>query len=349
MRAADRLRSWVPRWWAGEGGPAGDALTLLLAPAEAAFRVVSAARGQLYDASVLRSERAPIPVVSVGNVTTGGTGKTPVAAMIARRLLEGGRRPAVVLRGYGADEVEVHRELNPTIPVEVARRRVEGVAAAAAHGCDCAVLDDAFQHRSLRRDLDLVVVAAERWRPPRRLLPRGPWREPPAALLRADHLLVTRKTADAAQAGRVIEEVRSLGFTGGSGIVHLRLGELERLEAASGSELTADAVPELKGGRFLAVTTLAEPQLLIEQLRSAGADVELIAFPDHHEFTSADIAAISDRVRSTSRTLLMTRKEAVKLRHRVGHPAYVVSQAVEVEKGSEALDDAIRRAVESGR
>ena len=96
-----------------------------------------------------------------------------------------GAQPAVVLRGYGEDEPLVHERLNPSIPVIVNPDRARAVALAAARGATIAVLDDAFQHRAIRRDADLVLVSADRWTPDVRVLPAGPWREPLTALRRA--------------------------------------------------------------------------------------------------------------------------------------------------------------------
>src|SRR5690242_15793153 len=98
----------------------------------------------LYDTGVFASHDPAIPAVSVGNVTVGGTGKTPVAAWIATELVERGARPAIVLRGYGDDEPLVHARLNPNVPVIVAADRVAGIAQARDTGATIAVLDDAF-------------------------------------------------------------------------------------------------------------------------------------------------------------------------------------------------------------
>ncbi|HEX6910119.1 MAG TPA: tetraacyldisaccharide 4'-kinase, partial [Longimicrobium sp.] len=202
-----RPDGFARRVWAGEGGALGAALRVVLAPAEAAFRGVVAARNGAYDRGWLRAERVDVPVISVGNVNVGGAGKTPFAAWLARGLADRGRKPAIALRGYGEDEIVLHRELNPDIPVFRGRRRVEAARAAVAAGGDAVVLDDAFQHRALARDLDLVRVAVEGWEPRPRLVPRGPWREGPQALARADAIVLTRKSADAARAATVEREV----------------------------------------------------------------------------------------------------------------------------------------------
>src|SRR5690349_18685175 len=135
---------------------------LALAPLEAVYGAAVTLRGKLYDAGILRTRETAIPAVGVGNLSVGGTGKTPFAAWIARALANRGARPAIVLRGYGEDEPLVHRVLNPTIPVIVAADRVRGTVQARSTGADIAVLDDAFQHRRARRRADIVLVSADR-------------------------------------------------------------------------------------------------------------------------------------------------------------------------------------------
>src|SRR5687768_4648197 len=204
MKRPDELAREV---WAGGGGAAGAALRLLLAPAEAGYAAVIGARNGAYDRGWLRSERVDVPVISIGNISVGGAGKTPFAAWVARRLREWGRRPAIALRGYGEDEILLHRELNPDVPVFRGKRRAEAAREAVAAGCDAVVLDDGFQHRALARNLDVVLVPVEGWEPRARLVPRGPWRERPRALGRADVIVLTRKSADVARAAEVEREV----------------------------------------------------------------------------------------------------------------------------------------------
>jgi tetraacyldisaccharide 4'-kinase len=121
--------SAVERLWYGAGAPARLARALL-APAAWTYAGVTAVRGTLYDRGVLRTHVPAIPVLSLGNITVGGTGKTPVAAWAAARLHERGARPAIVLRGYGGDEPLVHERLNPDVPVIADANRVRGVARA---------------------------------------------------------------------------------------------------------------------------------------------------------------------------------------------------------------------------
>jgi tetraacyldisaccharide 4'-kinase len=346
MSAADSARRWVSRWWRGEEQgviPAG--LTVALAPAEAIFRTMVHLRRVAFDSGLLRSEGAPVPVVSVGNITVGGTGKTPVSAWIAHRLRRMGQHPAIVLRGYGQDEVGVHRELNPGLPVVAAPLRMRGVREAMSQGATCVVLDDAFQHRRVRRDVDIVLVSAERWAGSKRMLPRGPWREPLEALRRATHVLVTRKTATRHAAKGVVADLTALGFAAPIGIVHLAPAGFRCLKDESIAAETSD----IRGRRVIALSTLADPAPFIAHLRDLGAAVEPIIFSDHHEFSDAEIRRLVEQ--AAGDVLVMTRKEAVKVRDRApeGLVALVQEQEVVFEEGLMELEVALDRAVADRR
>lgn len=336
------LRTWVPRWWAGEGGAAGAVLDAALLPAEAAFRGIAAVRNAGYDRALLTVEKAPVPVVSVGNLAVGGAGKTPVAAWVAARLRARGRKPAIALRGYGDDEVLVHRELNPEVPVFAAARRIEAARAAAEQGCDVVVLDDGFQHRALARELDVVLVAVEGWSGRPRVLPRGPWREGPAALARAGVVVLTRKSARLGRAEAVAREVEP--WAAGKPVVscHLAPGRLAPLRGRGAALDPA----ELRGAEVLAVAALANPAPFLDHIRGWGATVDEAIFGDHHAFTAGEAAALV--ARAAGRVVVMTRKDAVKLRDLfpAGARAYVLEQTVRFDWGEEALEAALLRALE---
>ena len=168
---ADRRRV-IEAIWTGRGKPARVARALL-APAEVLYRAVVVTRGKFYDWGIFRAKRFSVPVLSVGNLSVGGTGKTPVAAWLARRFAGMGSVPAIVLRGYGGDEILVHERLNEGIPVIASADRVRGIREAIAEGVDVVVLDDAFQHRRARRDADVLLVSADAWTGKPRLLPAG--------------------------------------------------------------------------------------------------------------------------------------------------------------------------------
>lgn len=331
----------MQRWWAGEAGASGRAADVVLAPAEAAFRAGVRLRNGAFDRGWMRSERVGIPVISVGNVAVGGAGKTPVSAWIARRLAEWERLPAIALRGYGEDEIQVHRELNPAIPVFRGARRVDAAREAQAAGRNVVVLDDAFQHRGLARNLDLVLIATESWDAHPRVLPRGPWREGVDALARADLLVITRKSAPASRSVEVEAELGRLLPRMPVARIALRPTELVPLHGGAAMNVSA-----LAGKRVLAVAALATPGPFVEHLRAAGAEVEAALYPDHHEFSADEAASL--RQRCADRWMVMTHKDAVKLRALLpaDAPAFVLHQRVETEGGADLLDAALRRALE---
>jgi tetraacyldisaccharide 4'-kinase len=318
----DRLADWVPRWWAGQGGATGRLADTLLWPAERGYAAAVALRNAAFDRRLRTPRRAPIPVVSVGNLAVGGTGKTPVAAWFARTLSDRGFRPAVVLRGYGRDEIEVHRELNPDVPVLAAAERHRAVCEAAERGAEVAVLDDGFQHRALERDLDIVLVSAERWTARRRLLPRGPWRESVASLLRADLVAVTHKT-DAARPDDVTRVLRM--WAPGVPVVPIALRPAGIVPLGHGEPLPRSS---LVGVRVLAVAALADPPTFAQNLGELGMLPELAAFRDHHEFSEDDVAALVRR--AGGRPIVVSLKDAVKLRTMLAGkaPVWVARQSV---------------------
>lgn len=290
------------RWWAGEAGLAGHLLDLATAPLEAAYRAAIRFRNASY-ASGRRSIRVGAPVVSVGNLSVGGAGKTPVTRWLVQWYERRGARPAVLHGGYALDEPELHRAWNPDVPVLVGRDRVASARAAVEGGATILILDDGFQHRRLRRDLDLVLVAAEGWDASPRLLPRGPWREPPTALCRADVVAVTRKTASIEEARRVAAEVSD--YTGGVEpvILHLAPSSWRR-----GAALAAGPPP----GEAVAVAGIAGPELFLENARSAGASLaDTLIFRDHHDYDAGDVDRI--RMAAAGRPVVTTAKDAVKL------------------------------------
>lgn len=338
-----RLHDWVPRWWRGEAGVVGTLADFALAPAELLFRGIVRARAAGYERGWLRSEQSALPVVSVGNLGVGGAGKTPVAAWIAARLEEWGAKPAIVLRGYGADEILVHRELNPGVPVFAAPRRIDAVREAAAAGHDVVVLDDAFQHRVLRRDLDIVLLSADSWDGRMRLLPRGPWREGMGALRRADLVMVTRKSASPARAAELRAVVRERGGVGKERLIGCLLAA-GKVRPLWGGEV-ADLERVVAGRGVVGVTSLADPRPFHETLRRAGGELEIAAFRDHHEFTREEARQLEER--AGGRPLVMTRKEAVKLRGLLSEHAnaWMLEQQVEIEVGLKILEGALRRLI----
>jgi tetraacyldisaccharide 4'-kinase len=304
-------------------------------PAEQAYGAVVRLRGALYDRGLLDALEAPVAVLAIGNVTVGGTGKTPIAAWAVTRLRALGATPAIVLRGYGGDEPLVHQMLNPGTRVVCDPDRVRGARAAHAAGADCVVLDDAFQHRRLARTADWVLVAAERVARTTHMLPAGPLREPLGALSRADVAIVTRKVASAAEAARVAEQLEATAHIPAA-VVHLAPSAL--VNARDG---TSRALTTVRDARLVAVAAVGAPEAFFTQLRELGAsDVREIAFRDHHAFTVADAQRIV-QAGARADAVVCTLKDAVKLAPLwpvEGMPLWFVSQRAEVERGAHVLD-----------
>lgn len=331
---------WVHRveeWWRGEVGPWGRVLDLVLAPAELGYRAAVSTYHRAYDRGRRAAESVRVPVISVGNISVGGAGKTPVTRWLVGELRRRGARPAVLHGGYAPDEPALHRAWNPDVPVVVGRERVVGAKRALAEGATVLVLDDGFQHRRLARDLDLVLIAAESWTARPRLLPRGPWREAPAALGRAHVVAVTRKTATPEAADQVAAEAARFAPEAALVRIQLRPAGWRRFGGAAGG-----AEPR---GEAVAVAGIAQPRLFLANARSAGARVAVeLIFPDHHDYGYEDLARI--RQSAGGRAVVTTAKDAIKLGPMAPDlEIWALEQEVVVEAGSSALAALLDRLV----
>jgi len=348
MRGSEARAAAIERVWFGSGVGAA-ASRMALSPLAALFGMGTGGRNALYDRGWLQSRALQVPAISVGNLTVGGTGKTPVAAWIAGALQARGRRPGIVLRGYGDDEPRVHAHLTPGAVVIADPDRVRGAAAAVAAGAQALVLDDAFQHRRARRDVDLVLVSADRWSGDVRLLPAGPFREPLVALRRAHLVMITRRATSREQAEEVAAAVAP--YADGAPVL---VGALlpDTLHPVPGvGEGAGDDVPRtlraLRGTRVLAIAGIGDPASLFAQLRQTGAEVEEASFPDHHAYTEGDIGALVRRAERTAAlggTAVCTLKDAVKLAARWPRAAvalWYVSQRLYLESGGAELEQRI--------
>lgn len=346
------------RWWYGTE-QLERAVRGALTPAEAVFASAVRARNALYDRGILRAHPAAIPVVSVGNLTVGGTGKTPVVADIVGRLLRHGARPAVVLRGHrGGDEAILHRWLNPGAAVMIGGDRALLVARAAAAGCDVAVLDDAFQHRRIERALDIVLVSAEQWSAGQmRMLPAGPARELPDALVRATTIVVTRKAASPEAAELVSAELGCIAPYAARAIAALIPARLQRsqpvagaVRGASGAAAPAGSLDPaaLAGSRVLAVAGIGDPGSFFAQLRALGGEVTPRAYADHHAYTAGDVREIVALARSHN-YVVTTQKDLVRLLARWpagAPPLWYVSQVIQWADGAGIVAGALRAVLE---
>ena len=300
---AARVRAGLRDLWDVRDEPTRGQRLLggVLAAAEPPFRVAVAARNRWHNRRP--PDKGPVPVVSVGNLTVGGTGKTPVVRWLRDWFTGLGRRAAVVLRGYGEDEVALYRRWFGPDAVFVGADRPAGIRAAREGGHDLVLLDDGFQHRRAARTVDILLVAAEDpWAV--RLLPRGPYREPLAAAARASHILVTRRTADTATADAWCARFSRIAPAANTSRLELRMG---------GWSDPAGRPADPPEGDVLAVCSIARPRAFATGLRELlpESDIGLASFADHHRFTRRDIAALSRR--RDGRTVACTLKDVPKL------------------------------------
>lgn len=320
----------VRAWREGRAGP----LRFVLTPLAWAYRGGLAVRELAYRRGWLVRGRLPCVVVSVGNLTVGGTGKTPAVEMVARWLSDEGRRVVIVSRGYGrrpGAPVELVSDGGaPRLPAERAgdeplllARRLPGVAvvvgadrlragqwAVSNLRPDVVLLDDGFQQRRLVKDVEIVCLDARAPWGPGGLFPRGTLREPRSALTRADLLIVTRGDARRNLAG-LFDEIRHHAGPAPCLAADYAVEALEDL--ASGALHPASA---LAGRGVLAFAGIAAPERLVETLTAHGANVrDVVAFPDHHVYRPSDLAAVTRRARAMGASLLVTtEKDAVRLR-----------------------------------
>jgi tetraacyldisaccharide 4'-kinase len=280
-----------------------------LLPFAGLWRAGIGVRNLAFDRGWIPVRDLPLPAVGVGNLTVGGSGKTPLSSWIAAHYIARGLVPAILLRGYGRDEVLVHRHRVPGARVVADPDRVAGAERALAQGAQVLVLDDAYQRRDVWRDFNLAVVSAETSHAVRWPLPAGPWREGLEALRRADALVITRKRADAAAALGLARKLAP-AVDGPVGVVHLGVSRYEGL--VSGRVTPAEA---LTGARVVAASAIADPDAFVAQTKATGAQVQVANWRDHHEFRDQDVAWLARAARKAD-FVVITQKDAVKLRDR---------------------------------
>ena len=326
------LEAYVRRAWERGPGP-------LLRLAGSAYGLGIAVRHRLYELKVLRVMRPALPVVSVGGVTVGGSGKTPVAAEVASWLIEDGLRTGVATHGF-ADEIAVHRRLNPTANVQGGADRRAVVEEMAERGTEVVVLDDGFQRRKLGRVIDLVVVDAETLAAgPVRYLPAGPYRERVEQLRRAAAIVVTRRAVEQAVAVEVADRLDARFPDVAIFRCRLRPGPLvpaNRAAAAIGSPAPAVAVAAvMKADLALAQMADRHPSL-----------VRRYSFPDHARLDAGTVRGLVRQAGSAG--IVGTLKDVAKLEDVVGEatPLWYMADELEWESDHSHLRQRVRTAVE---
>jgi tetraacyldisaccharide 4'-kinase len=318
-------------WYDGSKYPALTIPMLLLAPFSLLYGRVVAARNRRFDLGVVKPVRLPCRVVSIGNLTVGGTGKTPMVIQLAGMLRDRGYRPAVLSRGYGGTsknpvnvvskgtELLMHQNEAGDEPVLIAKsatgvpvltgpQRVHtGDWAIRNLNADVLVLDDGFQHRQLARDIDIVLLNEANSFGNGRLLPAGPLRETTGALKRADIIIATGAYDD-------VTTSRALMLPDG---VHAPVFQCyyQPRNLLHGNPETAFPPELLRGKKICAFAGIGNPAVFERTLRSLGADVPVfIPFPDHHRYTQQDVCIIDEKARQCQAEMIVTtEKDKVKL------------------------------------
>jgi tetraacyldisaccharide 4'-kinase len=287
------------------------------------------ARAFFYARGFLRTKRLPCPVISVGNITVGGTGKTPLVAALAKGLMERGVPTAVLSRGYrrskgtgcvvsdgrsvrlspeeSGDEPYLMGRNLPGIPVLVGKSRfISGRKALQDFQIRGLILDDGYQHLSLHRDLNIVLIDSQAGLGNRSLLPRGSLREPPNCLRRA-HLILLTKVEHPEDCHSLEALVRAIHPS--PGIFHSRYEPLDLI----GLKGETEGIESLRGKRVFAFSGVARPESFAFLLRKLGAKiVREVFFEDHHAYTNEDLRWIEKEARGVDR-VVTTEKDMVKL------------------------------------
>jgi tetraacyldisaccharide 4'-kinase len=308
------------RWYDGSPVPAWAAAL------ESVYRGVLALRRRLYASGALRSRGVGVPVVVVGNLTVGGTGKTPLVAALAAELRQRGWRPGIALRGYGGSRSRpgvLPSDADPAqfgdeavllarathVPVATGRERVAAARLLVDAGCDVVVCDDGLQHWALARDLEVLVVDGERRFGNRRLLPAGPLREPVERAGRVDFVVVNGTRAEPGEYLMRIAGQRALALGGAPRDVRLS---------------------EWRGCAVHAVAGIGNPERFFSMLEGEGIVVHRHPLPDHHAFSGRELR-FDDTL-----PVLVTEKDAVKCARHAHDRLFVVP--VEAELPVELLD-----------
>lgn len=340
------------------------------------YGAVVSLRNWLFDKGVLKTFESPIPVVSVGNLTTGGAGKTPVVDWIVKHYHRENKRVAIISRGYGrrtkgvilacdgawvrvsaseaGDEPLMLARRNPSAIVIVAEKRADGVKFLlekfADRLPDVVVLDDGFQHRALSRDLNLLVIHAEQNPACDSLLPLGRLREPISAIARADLILLSKVTRyiDLAALERTLAPFQKLIVKSRVAIVGLR--------SFFSGELIELGTPAFLWTWAFAFSGIGDSKNFVETLQCAGLIVEHQKhFPDHHVYSEADIEFILDEVtRHGINIVVTTEKDYFRLKandalfNRLKNAAcFYLEIAFEVFEGEELLKARLNAALDA--
>ncbi|MFQ5714849.1 MAG: tetraacyldisaccharide 4'-kinase [Candidatus Scalinduaceae bacterium] len=320
-------------------------------------------RNTLYKYGIVKSKRLPVKVISIGNITTGGTGKTPLVEFSAKYLQKKGRKVAILSRGYGDqnhsltndnpktkefvnDEYLILRENLKDVPTLLGRDRVQNAKKAIKdHDVDCLILDDGFQHLRIKRDLDIVVIDSLNPFAEEILIPRGTLREPLKNLNRADLFVLSHCSLNDEDTLKSI--YAKLHHINPDIPVCESIHKPVNIDRIKDNSLLE---PEwLKGKKIYGLCAIGNPESFASTLRELGADViRLRVFHDHHSYTQEELDGVITEAKALDTdAIVVTQKDVVKIRNRNINDANILSLKVEMQitKGMEYYKEAMDRAV----
>ena len=353
MSASARWR----RIMSGESnGLVAAALRGVAAATEPLYAAVVARKNRRFDSAQVKPIEVGTPVISVGNLTVGGTGKTPMVVWLARWFRERDVAVTIISRGYGAkagkpnDEFQEIADQLPDVPhLQNPDRVIAARQALATQPKQVLILDDAFQHRRIARDFDLVLLDALDPFGGNRLLPRGLLREPKTSLARAHAVALSR--ADAVSPDRrsqILDEVARLAPSA----IWLELEHRPSLLVQHGRDET-QSTETLRGQKVAAFCGIGNPAGFRHTLASCGAEViALREFADHFAYPPAEIAALEQwliKEAAAAEAVVCTHKDLVKIPRAqlAGKPLWAVQIAATIRAGEEALQQRLIQIAES--
>ncbi|MGD2278884.1 MAG: tetraacyldisaccharide 4'-kinase [Candidatus Omnitrophota bacterium] len=291
-----------------------------------------------YRSGLRRVHKIDAPVVSVGNITLGGTGKTPFTIFLARYFSETGKKPAVLIRGYGDDERKMLRDELPDVPVFAGQDRVRNALTALKDKRDIIILDDGFQHRRIDRDLNIVMLDSESLSGGELLFPRGTLREPLASLKRSDVLVLSK--IDKVDEERKKEVLRKLKDIVPDKLVVTARHKIVYLNDVTGAVYSVEG---LTGQNVCLVSGIADPDYFAHCVGQLGAVIaSRYDYVDHYDYRQKDIDRITADVRSKKlERVITTKKDYVKMRRldlsRLEDKLFIMDMEMDIVEGKEDL------------
>ena len=347
--------------------------SIVLRPFALIYLSIVQLRNSMFDRQLFRSWKSPLPVVSIGNLSAGGTGKTPLVDWVVKYYLSIGCKPAIVSRGYlrqskgvqlvsdgqkimlgsreAGDETAMLAWNNPDAIVVVAEKRKDAVAYITRHFAKrlpgVIILDDAFQHRAIERELNIAIINSEEPFTKAKMLPEGRLREPLKNLSRAD-LIILNKITDEERAGIIMKELEKTGRP----VVKARIKNGE-LICFSGTFASSDEAPLPQHLNVLAFAGIASPESFLESLQKEGVHIAAHRFfRDHEAYSAKKLKAVSLEAEKKELSLVTTEKDYFRMLDRpeliriiTSRPCYYLKIETDIFEGKERVHSLLKAAI----